>query len=107
MRLAAASDDGGLPDRPVDGVYLALTRMPHGEEGFDRREALALYTTGAAYAMLREQDAGTIEVGKWADFTVLSSDILAVPEEEIPGAEVLATFVGGREVYLREPFFEP
>ena len=42
--------------------------------------------------------------GKWADLTVLSRDIMSIPEEEILNTEILATFVGGREVYLREPF---
>jgi len=115
LRLAGSSDAGDLPGRPIEGIYLSLTRTAPGgqpiagrsSDHLDRRQAIGLYTTGAAYAALREQDAGSIEVGKWADLTVLSIDIMKVPEEEISGAEILATFVGGREVYLREPFSEP
>ncbi len=112
MRLAGSSDARALPTRPAEGLYLAITRRAPGgrsiaggaKERLERRQALALYTTGAAYAALREEDAGTIEEGKWADLTVLSRDIMSIPEEEIPHTEILATFVGGREVYLREPF---
>jgi predicted amidohydrolase YtcJ len=115
LRLAGSSDARAFPGRPFEGLYLAITgRAPGGRsiargatERLERRQAIALYTTGAAHAARREEDAGTIEVGKWADLTVLSSDIMSIPEEEIPGTEVLATFVGGREVYLREPFSEP
>lgn len=107
LRLAGSSDAGDFAARPIEEAYLALTRSAPGGRSIGRRQALALYTTDAAYAARREQDAGSIEVGKWADLTVLSIDVLAVPEEEMPGAEVLATFVGGREVYLREPFSEP
>lgn len=115
LRLAGSSDAGAFPGRPLEALYLAISRRAPGgrsiaggaAERLERRQALALYTTGAAYAALREEDAGTIEVGKWADLTVLSSDIMTIPEEEIPGTEVLGTFVGGREVYLREPFSEP
>jgi hypothetical protein len=115
IHLAGSSAAGALADHPLAGIHLAMTGSGRGGRSggrgtgdrLGRSQALALYTTGAAWAARREQDAGTIEAGKWADFTVLSGDILSLPEDEIPAIEVLATFVGGREVYLRKPFPEP
>lgn len=107
--------DGGATDRPEPallGFYCALTRQGpdgappggwHPEQRLDRREALRLFTQGAAYAAFHEKEAGTLEPGKRADFTVLSQDLLAVPEDRLLDTEVLATYVGGRQVYRREP----
>jgi predicted amidohydrolase YtcJ len=61
-----------------------------------------MFTLGAAYAAFREKEAGSLEPGKWADFTVLSQDILAVPDREILEIQVMATYVAGVEVFRRE-----
>ena len=58
-------------------------------------EALRARTLGAAYAAFEEDVKGSLEVGKLADVTVLSRDILEIPEEEISDTEVLYTVVGG------------
>ena len=50
---------------------------------------------GAAFAAFEDDVKGSLEVGKFADVTVLSRDILEIPEEEILGTEVLYTVVGG------------
>jgi predicted amidohydrolase YtcJ len=89
---------------PIRSYYASVTRMsdkglPPG--GFDpdqkmtRREALLSYTREAAYGAFEEKNEGTIEVDKRADFTVLSKDILAVPDKDILHAAVLYTIVGG------------
>ena len=59
--------------------------------------ALANYTRDAAYASFEENVKGTISAGKYADFVVLSRDILAIPATEIREAFVLLTVMGGRE----------
>ncbi len=112
VRLAGAS---GNPDRlahPLIGIYLAVTRqtpdgLPEGgwypRQRLKHLDALRLYTIGAAYAAMREREAGSLEPGKWADLTVLSRDILEIPAAEILQTEVLATYVGGREVYRKNP----
>lgn len=58
----------------------------------------------AAYASFDEADKGTISAGKYADFVVLSQDILALPPERLLDAKVLLTVMGGRETY-RAPGF--
>ena len=52
-----------------------------------------------AWAAFEEDVKGSLEVGKLADVTVLSKDIMTVPEAEIPEAEVLYTIVGGDVKY--------
>ena len=53
------------------------------------------YTIDNAYAAFEEDIKGTLEVGKLADITVLSQDIMSVAEEEIPNTKVLYTILGG------------
>ena len=45
---------------------------------------------------------GSLKVGKYADITVLSKDIMTIPEDEIPTTEVMYTIVGGKVRYQRE-----
>jgi predicted amidohydrolase YtcJ len=66
-----------------------------------RLEALRSYTISNAYAAFQESSIGSIKVGKYADAVVLSKDILAIPEDEIPSAEVVYTIVGGKIRYKR------
>lgn len=64
-------------------------------ETITRAEALALFTTAPAYASFQEADFGTIEVGKKADVTVFSKDIMAAAEVEILTAKPVLTIVDG------------
>ena len=64
-----------------------------------REEALGPYTIQNAYAAVEEDIKGSLKLGKLADITVLSKDILTVPEDEILRAQVLYTIVGGKIVY--------
>jgi hypothetical protein len=68
-------------------------------ERLTAREALALYTTQAAFAARREDETGSLEPGKLADFAVLDANPLDVDPEQIPGIGVLATVVGGIPVH--------
>ena len=52
-----------------------------------------------AFAAFEEDLKGSLKAGKLADITVLSKDILTVPEEEIPSTEILYTIVGGKVLY--------
>jgi hypothetical protein len=90
---------------PIRNFYAAVTRMdekgqpPGGfdpEERMTREEALRSYTLEGAYATFTEKQAGSIEVGKNADFVILSRDIMQVPEAEILKARVQYTVVAGR-----------
>ncbi len=109
--LAGSSDSYEHLVDPLLGFYAAVTRQDpegqpaagwHPEQRLKRAEALRLFTLGAAYAAFREKDAGSLEPGKWADFTILSQDILAIPTSDILKTEVLATYVGGHEIYHKE-----
>ena len=70
-----------------------------GEQRMSRMEALRSYTLDAAYSGFEELQKGSLEPGKLADVTVLSRDILTIPEEEIPGTAVVYTIVGGKVEY--------
>ena len=62
-------------------------------------EALKMFTYGSAYLAFEENIAGTIEIGKRADFTVLAVDPREVPIEEVPDIPVKMTIVGGKIVF--------
>ena len=98
---------------PLLGIYAAVTRQdsegnpPGGfypEERVSRMEALKMYTISAAYAAFEEDIKGSLTVGKLADITVLSKDILSVPASEILETEALMTIVGG-EIVFQQPGF--
>ncbi|EPQ30943.1 uncharacterized protein PFL1_01841 [Pseudozyma flocculosa PF-1] len=104
-----------LPD-PLHGIYSAVTRLdpqgnsPHGRRGWypgerlSRRQALRGFTLDTAYAQFEEDRAGSIRVGKRADFTILDRDILneqTVSPAALRGAQVEATLIDGRVAYDR------
>jgi hypothetical protein len=94
---------------PYHGLYAAVTRMdregePEGgwyaEECMTREEALRSYTIWGAYAQFEENDIGSIEVGKHADFVVIDRDYMTCPDEEIKDIKALRTVLGGETVYI-------
>ena len=62
---------------------------------------LKSYTVNAAYAAFEEGLKGTLTPGKLADIVVLSRDILTVPDDQIPGTNVMYTIVGGKVAFER------
>jgi len=112
-RIAGGSDTPAFPvdyTNPLWGIYAAVTRQdnkgnpPGGwypEEKITRLDALKMYTINAAYAAFEENIKGSLAPGKLADLTILSKDILSIPESEILETEVLMTVVGGRIVYQK------
>ena len=93
---------------PIKNYYASVTRKPESgepKEGFDpdqrmtREEALVSYTIAAARGAFEEKERGSIEVGKLADLTVLSQDILSVPDDDLLKTRVLYTIVDGRIRY--------
>jgi predicted amidohydrolase YtcJ len=91
---------------PIAGFYASVTRrMPDGElfypeQRMTRMEALRSYTLNAAHAAFEEGSKGSLALGKLADVTVLSRDILEIPERDIPGVRVVYTIVGGELKYV-------
>jgi predicted amidohydrolase YtcJ len=71
----------------------------HLEERVSRAQALKMLSIGPAYAAFQEKERGSIEVGKAADFSVFSADLMTIPESEILKAHVTRTFIAGEQVY--------
>jgi predicted amidohydrolase YtcJ len=71
----------------------------HPEQAVSREQALKMFTLAPAYAAFEEQDKGSIEPGKLADLTVLSKDIMKIPEPEILTTICAMTVIGGEIVY--------
>ncbi len=100
VHLSFGSDIPGEPTcDPLLCVHLVANRP--GPERILPEEALRCYTVGSAFAEFRENEKGTLEAGKLADFAVLSDDITRIPVERIRHARVEMTVVGGRTVYER------
>jgi predicted amidohydrolase YtcJ len=93
---------------PIPSFYgMAVRRTKDGTafvpaQRLTRAEALRAYTLNNAYASFMERELGSLTPGKLADVTVLSKDILRVPEEEIRGARADYTIVGGKVANERE-----
>jgi predicted amidohydrolase YtcJ len=104
---------GNGTDAPVESVsalasfYAAVSRKTkdgkvfYPDQRMSREEALRSYTWNNAYAAFEERLKGSLEPGKLADITVLSRDIMTVPEDEILSTDVLYTIVGGKVMYER------
>jgi hypothetical protein len=92
---------------PLANFYASVTRrLADGtpffpEQRMTREEALRSHTLNAAYAAFEEGIKGSLAPGKLADVTVLSRNILTIPDEELLGTEVLYTIVGGKVMYRR------
>lgn len=94
------------PITPFRGLYAAVTRKNEAgtkeyfpEQKITIAQAIAAYTTGAAYAEFEEKQKGVLAPGMLADFVVLDRDITKVAPEEILKTRVLWTVVGGKTVY--------
>ena len=104
--LAFGTDYPVEPVTPFRGLYATLTRMSEdGKKSYypaqklNIEQAIAAYTTGAAFAEFAEKQKGKLETGMLADFIVLDQDITAALPPKILGTRVLRTVVGGKTVY--------
>ena len=90
---------------PLYEIYGEVTRNTlwgeklGADQGISREQAIRSVTSASAYTSFEEQVKGSIEAGKYADFVVLSGDILTVPDEELGKLKVLATVLGGKTVF--------
>ena len=106
--IAGGSDAPVERGEPMIEFYAAVARKTldgksgdgwHPELAVSREQALKMFTAWAAYTTFEENVRGSIEAGKWADFTVLSQDILKVAEPEILKTTCKMTVIGGEVVY--------
>jgi predicted amidohydrolase YtcJ len=93
---------------PMIEFYAAVARKDlkgfsgegwHPEEAVSRDQALKMFTIWAAYAAFEEKSRGSIEVGKLADLTMLSADIMKIPVMDILKTHCVMTVIGGEVVY--------
>lgn len=110
--IPAGSDAPVEEGNPFVEFYAAVERKDlkgesgegwHPEEAVSRTQALKMLTIWPAYAAFQENERGTIEPGKLADFTVVDRDIMQVEASRIPDTRVVMTIIGGEIVYRNEP----
>ncbi|MBB6226061.1 hypothetical protein FHS79_000212 [Polymorphobacter multimanifer] len=106
IRVSFGSDAG--PYGPIAAIYAAVTRRTWNgtvkglaEEGVSAADALRMHTAESAWMTFDEKTLGSIEVGKAADFAVLSADLLGIDPERIQDIKVERTFIAGKQVYDR------
>ena len=108
LKIAGGSDAPVERGEPMIEFYAAVARKDlrgftgegwHPEQAVSREDALKMFTLWAAYAAFEEKMKGSIEVGKLADFTVLSADIMKIPEAEILKTRCVMTVIGGEIVH--------
>jgi len=109
--LAANSDWGAALLDNMRSIETVITRMDiHNPAApiagpsnrVDVPTAIAMHTINGAYILRREQDIGSLEVGKKADLIVLDQNLFLVPKTEIHNTKVLLTLVGGAKAWQQE-----
>jgi predicted amidohydrolase YtcJ len=92
---------------PIASYYATVSRklkdgsVFYPDQRMSRMEALKSYTLNGAFAAFEEGSRGSLKAGKYADMVVLSKDLLTIPEDEIPAAQVVYTIVGGKVKFKR------
>ena len=106
IKLSLGADKPvSVRSKPIMQIYVAVTRgtgwggVLGPDQGLTREEAIRGITLDSAYVSFEEDIKGSVEPGKYADFVVLSDDILTVPAETIKDIEVEATVLAGNVVY--------
>ena len=106
--ICGGSDAPVERGEPMIEFYAAISRKSvkgfsgegwHPEQAVSREQALKMFTIWPAYAAFEENDKGKIDIGMLADFTVLSNDIMKIPEPEILNTRCVMTVIGGEIVY--------
>ena len=93
---------------PIASYYATVSRklkdgsVFYPDQRMSRMEGLKSYTLNGAFAAFEENSRGSLKAGKYADMVVLSKDILTIPEDDIPSAQVVYTIVGGKVLYKRQ-----
>jgi predicted amidohydrolase YtcJ len=109
--ICGGSDAPVERGEPMIEFYAAVARKSikgesrdgwHPEQAVSREQALKMFTMSPAYAAFEENDKGSIEVGKLADLTVLTKDIMKIPEHEILTTTCAMTVIGGEIVFERK-----
>lgn len=99
--MASGSDCPVEPINPFLGIWAAVARKSFPEERLTLEEALKTYTLNAAFASFEEKDKGTIEVGKYADLTIVEGNLEKAKLDKIKEVSVKMVIVNGKIVYKR------
>jgi predicted amidohydrolase YtcJ len=98
------------PYHPFLGMWVTLTRQArwfegalHPQEALSRQQAIRFYTIHNAYLLFLEDQIGSLEAGKLADLIIVDRDLLTCPLDDLAQTRVLATYLGGRQVYAAGP----
>ncbi len=106
--VVGGSDAPVEQGEPMTEFYAAVARKSkqgftgpgwHPEEAVTRAQALKMFTAGPAFAAFQEVDKGSIATGKLADLTILSDDIMKIPEPDILRTRCVMTVIGGEIAY--------
>ncbi len=97
----------GSPDDPFSIMEIAMTGVYHAENGkpwwpeecLTREQALTALTINVAKQMFLEDERGSVKEGKYADFLLVTKDVLTCPVNEIHEAKPAATYFEGKKVY--------
>ncbi len=109
--IPCGSDFPVESNNPLLGIYAAITRQDasgwppggwHPDQRMTIEEAIKGFTIWAAYSAFQEDVLGSIEVGKYADFTVLDKDILEIAPLDILTTNTVYTIVGGKIRYRKK-----
>ena len=112
MRPSMHNDPPVTPVDPLLNMWIAVKRTSKGgrllgaDQAITPKQALEAYTINAAFQFGMEKDAGSLEVGKYADFVVLDQNPLKVDPREIRNIKVLATVRGGMITYADVPEYD-
>ncbi len=112
--MASASDfPVTIPFDPLIGIQIGITRSEVGDlfsevlwsdEVANLEQMIASFTYSGAYANFLENNIGSLEVGKLADFIVLDHNLFEILPAEIASTKVLLTYVDGKEVFRAAEF---
>lgn len=106
--LSVGSDYPVTTLNPFEAIQKAITRKEidsnneqiiSENECLDLPETIAAYTIGGAYAQFMEKEAGSLEIGKWADFILLDKNLFTIDPTEIHKTKLLKTFYRGKQVF--------
>ncbi len=108
LKYCMSSDSPVDSYNPLDGIYLGVVRKDYNgwpedswypEKSITVEDAVYGYTMGSAYASFEEDIKGSIEIGKYADFIILSEDIFEIDPNRIKDVKVIQTVMNGQTTY--------
>src|SRR5262249_16289346 len=96
------------PYNPFLGMWTAITRRAKGYEGqlhpeaaLTREQAIRFYPANNAYILFKDDQVGSLEAGKRADFIILDTDLLTCPIDDLRKTQVLSTYIDGKRIFAR------